>query len=49
MPDLRAENDQPVSEQDSGAYEPPCAEDVEVAGGTTEAASGIAVIPPSSK
>jgi hypothetical protein len=49
MPDLRAENDQPVPEQERGAYEPPCAEDVDVAGGTTEAASMVVVIPPSSK
>jgi hypothetical protein len=30
-------------------YEPPCAEDVDVAGGTAEAASMVVVIPPSSK
>lgn len=46
MSQLRSENEQPVHSQDGEAYQPPCLKELEVAGGTTEAAS--MVIPPSS-
>jgi hypothetical protein len=48
MSDLRAQNDRPVPQLERGAYEPPRAEDLDVAGGVAEVATG-AVIPPSSK